>query len=235
MEFSFDLIEKQIIEALPELQSAADVYHELEGEPGEDCGAYIFFESMVGAYVEALLDMPNSVGRDRLLKRVFNLVDDMMESKDHDVRDLAYIGLLEWRGLWYYSRALHFLGPVACRELDQWEPQWHEAFNLNAQIEPDMEIIDLYCAREVILRELKSEGIDRYHVPGNTYPQKNQGFSSLEIARNNEDAVAFLSCYGTTIPYIVCPAKSVACSETSLRKMAQDLANYRLPGLYSDA
>jgi hypothetical protein len=222
LKFSYDSIETQIIEILPELEPAAEVYAELEGRPGEDSGAYVFFESMFGAYVEILLDMPSSIGRDRLLNRAFRLVDEMLRSSDNDVSDLAYIGQLESKSLWFYSRALPFLRPLARRVLDKWEPRWQEAFNLNAEVEPDREVIDLYCAREVILRELKSEGMDRYHIPGNTYPNRSQGFTSLEIAKHNEEAVVFLACFSS--PYVVCPPKLVNCTEAVLLKLSQNLA-----------
>jgi hypothetical protein len=147
MEFSYKLIETQIIEVLPELQTAANVYEKLEGKQGEDCGAYIFFENLVGAYVQVLLNMNCCPGRDRLLNRVFNLVEDMLKSNDRDVRDLAYIGILEWQGVCFYACALPFLGTVAISELDKYEKNWREAYNLKAEIKPDEEIIDLYCAR----------------------------------------------------------------------------------------
>ncbi len=223
MKFSFALIETQIVETLPELRSAAETYIEAEGKPGEDCGAYIFFGDVFCRYVDVLLDMPVSVGRDRLLARAFWLVDKMLECDDEDVKGLAYIEQLESQSLWFYSRALRFLGPIARRELDQWEPRWRESFNLNAQVQPDMEIIDLYGAREVVLRELKSEGVDRYQVPGITYPLEHQKFVSLEAARDDEDAVVFISCFGTTIPYVMCPPKAVACDELTLLKLSQDL------------
>jgi hypothetical protein len=224
LNFSYDLIETQIIEELPELKSASDVYSELEGKQGEDCGAYIFYEEMFGAYVEVLLNMPDSPCRNRLLTRAFSLVDEMLESRDKDVRDLAYIGTLEWRDLWYYSRALPFLGTAARRELDQWEPNWHEAFNLDAEVEPDKEIIDLYCVREVILRELESEGIDRRHVPGNTYPHESQRFSTLRIAEHHVDAAVLLGRY--SMPYLVCPHNMINCHETVLLRLAQDLVAF---------
>jgi hypothetical protein len=147
-----------------------------------------------------------------------------LESKDKDVRDLAYIGILEWRDLWYYSRAFQFLGPAARRELDQWQPNWREAFNLNAQVEPDKEIIDLYCVREVILRELKSDRIDRRQIPGNTYPNESQRYSTLRIAEHHDDAVVLLGRY--SIPYLVCPPESINCHPTTLLVLAQNLVPF---------
>ncbi|MGH7135832.1 MAG: hypothetical protein ACREHD_08840, partial [Pirellulales bacterium] len=44
--------------------------------------AYIFFESMFATYVEVLLAMRESVGRDRLLARAFCFVDEMLTSDD---------------------------------------------------------------------------------------------------------------------------------------------------------
>jgi hypothetical protein len=41
LNFSYELIEYQIVEALPEIKSTSDAYAELEGKPGEDSEAYI--------------------------------------------------------------------------------------------------------------------------------------------------------------------------------------------------
>ena len=224
MEFSYKLIETQIIEVLPELQPAANVYEKLEGKPGDDCGPYIFFEDVIGAYVKILLNMPGSSGRDRLLKRVFNLLDDMLQSNDRDVRDLAYIGLLEGYGLWYYARALPFLDPVACSELDKWETNWREAYNFKAEIKPDEEIIDLYCVREVILNELESEGITRLDVPGNTYPNDSMMFDSLKAAKNGMEAVVYLGW--DSHPLVICPPEMANCSEKTLFKLGNILAGF---------
>ncbi|OGO16969.1 MAG: hypothetical protein A2Z02_01050 [Chloroflexi bacterium RBG_16_48_7] len=71
---------------------------------------------------------------------------------------------------------------------------------------------------------MQSEGIGKVDVPGITYPLQQRCFSSLQAAQQSEEGVVFLSYYGTTNVYVVCPAKSVACGKVSLLKLAQDLA-----------
>ncbi|GEM_PF-2759077 len=227
MNFSYDLIETQIVEALPELRPAAEVYAKKEGKPGEDSRAYIFFESMFATYVEVLLAMPNSPARDRLLSRAFNLVEDMIKSPDLLVSDLAYIGVFESKAPWFYSCAVQFVGPVSRRELEQHEPAWPQA--IEKKLKPEVggieEIIDLFCVREVILSELQCEGIRRERIPGITYPQQLKDFPSLTAARTSNEAVVFLSYLGTTFPCVVCPPTQVACTETALWELTQDLAD----------
>jgi hypothetical protein len=46
--FQYDVIETQIAQALPELQSAVDVHAELEGKPGENSGLIFFSEYVWG-------------------------------------------------------------------------------------------------------------------------------------------------------------------------------------------
>lgn len=96
-EFRYSGIEQQLVEALPEIRSAADFYWKTEGEPGQDCGPYIFFEGLFARYVEVLLAVAPSPRRDELLRRAFGVVDEMVGSADVNVRDLATIGLYEGR------------------------------------------------------------------------------------------------------------------------------------------
>jgi hypothetical protein len=98
-------IERQIVDILPELRPAAEYYWRVEGEPGGDPGPYALFESMFGAYVTILLAMPNSPRRDELLRRAFGLVDTMLLDGNQAVHALAFIGLLESQGAWWWRRA----------------------------------------------------------------------------------------------------------------------------------
>jgi len=209
-------IEEQLADALPELQPAVDVYAKIEGPPGEDSGAYIFFESMFACYVEVLLAMRDSSGRRQLLARAFGFVEEMLRSEDNDIRSLAFIGLYEGRDLWWYGRALPFLGPASRAALDQFEPRWSGAAQLDCEPDAEREIIDIYGVRDVLSGELQHEGYRVIDVPGITAPRSWERFPRLEHARNGIDAVAFLSCFGTSHPYVVCPLSGVRCDEPVL-------------------
>ena len=160
-------IERRIVEILPELRPAAEFYWRVEGVPGSDPGPYILFESMFGAYVTILLAMPASPRRDELLRRAFGLADTMLVDGDEDVRALAFIGLLESQGAWWWRCAEPFMGPASLRELDEHEPWWRT--ETNPSTPEDAQFIDIYGVRCVIARELATEGITLDRVPGATH------------------------------------------------------------------
>jgi hypothetical protein len=163
-------IEREIVGVLPELRSAAEYYWRVEGTPGSDSGAYVFFESMFGAYVTILLALPNSPRRDRMLQRAFDLVETMLARGDGEVRNLAFIGLLESRGAWWWQRAQPFMGPSARSALDSHEPGWVGETTGSTAGEP--EFIDLYGVRPIIAHEPAEEGISLDQVPGATYTRE---------------------------------------------------------------
>lgn len=218
-------IEQQLATALPELKRAVDVYAKVEGPPGSDPGAYIFFEDMFACYVEVLLAMRDSPGRNRLLARAFGFVDEMLRSDDGDLRNLAAIGLFEGRELWWYGRALPFLGTASQAELNRLDSEWMEAKRLDCGPEPEREIIDLYGVRDLVLHELRDKGYGVIDVPGITAPRSWERFSDLDDARRDDHAVVFLSCFGTSRPYVVCPLREVRCDESVLLQLARDLAD----------
>lgn len=238
MPFEYSAIETQIIEALPELRPAAERYWDDEGPPGEDSGPYIFFSSVVTTYVDVLLAMPEGGGRDRLLARAYGLIDGMLDRQsEKDVRDLAYIEFLESMGLWWYSRSVRFLGPNAVAELFRWEPGWRTRPPEHAEADPDRDIIDIYGVRDIVLAELAGEGVQIAQVPGISAPRSWQPLPGIETTRAIPDAVAFVSCYGTSVPYVLCPIAEVACEQTSLERLAMDLADmeHREPNQRSKA
>lgn len=221
----YQIIERQLADALPELQAAVNVYAKVEGPPGADPGAYIFFEDMFACYIEVLLAMRESSGRNRLLARAFGFVEDMLQSDDYDVRNLAAIGLFEGRQLWWCGRAVPFLGPATQVELNRLEPRWLDAASLSCGPDPEREIIDIYGARDAISRELQDEGYGMIDIPGITAPRSRERFPDLEYARSEDDAVVFVSCFGTSHPYVVSPVRDVRCDEPALRQLARDLAD----------
>jgi hypothetical protein len=110
VEFRYGDVGRQLVEILPELRPAAEFYWRTEGEEGQDSGAYIFFESLFGAYVEILLWLPDSGRRDELLRRAFATVEKMLASSDGQVGTLVAIGLLEGRDPGWLKRAKRFVG-----------------------------------------------------------------------------------------------------------------------------
>jgi len=155
---------------LPELRPAAEYYWEIEGAPGDDSGPFVFFESLVGTYVAILLAMSDSEKRNALLRRAFNLAETMLLNGDDQVQDLAFIGLLESRGAWWWSRAQLFMGPAAHGALDTHEPWWREE-TVGSEAD-DAEFIDLYGVRSVIASELVAEGVSLEDVPGATHKRQ---------------------------------------------------------------
>jgi hypothetical protein len=221
--FEYARIETQVIEALPELRPAAERYWADMGGPGEDGAPYILFSDVVQTYVHVLLALPESLARDRPLARAYELVDRMLDSADKDVRDLAYIEMLEAESPWWYARSLPFLGLTAQAELDQWEGGWRESAGKGAEADVEREIIDLYDVREIVLQQIQAEGVSLPQIPGITSPRPWQLLSGIDVARDNADAVAFVSGFGTTIPYVLCPVADVSCDEGALERLAGDL------------
>ena len=165
MTLEFSRIEEQIVRQLPEILPAANNYWKQEGRPGDDCGAYIFFEGMFATYVIILLHLPPSKERNRLLIRVYELLDLMLTSNDNNVHDLGYIGLLEGREAWFLRQSEPFLGIAAQKELDTWRSGWRTEI-LNSNLSPADEIIDLYDVRSIIAKELTC---DLSIIPGRAY------------------------------------------------------------------
>jgi hypothetical protein len=217
--FSYESIEVQIVEALPELRPTAERYWADEGAPGDDSGAYIFVSEVVEDYVDVLLSMPDSAARDRLLGRAFGVVEEMLDRGDRMVRELACVQLLEFMEPWWYARAVPFMGPKTQAECAMY-PGWHKARGLRAPADPNRMIIDLYGARDVIAVAL---GVHIADVPGVGAPRKWERLSPDE-ARHAPHGVAFLGCFATAVPYVICPASSVSCSVEVLEKLALDLA-----------
>ena len=113
MPLAYVQIEEQLAEALPEIQPAAERYWRAEGPPGTDSGPYIFIESMFVTYLTVLLVLDASPTRDNLLRRAFSFVDEMLQSEDREVANLAVVGIFEGRVPWWWTRVKPYLS--ACR------------------------------------------------------------------------------------------------------------------------
>ena len=166
-EFRYSDIERQLVEALPEIRPAAEFYWTTEGEPGQDCGPYIFFEGLFACYVEVLLALPQSSRRDELLRRAFAVVEQMLGSADDNVRNLAAIGLYEGRDSRWFKRATAFIGSRASALFDTYQPYWRDCGPADDQVLP--EILDGYHVRAVIASELQRAGVPAGEIPGTTY------------------------------------------------------------------
>lgn len=170
MPLSYNRIEQQLVDALPEIRPAAERYWREEGPPGQDTGAYIFIESMFGAFLQILLVMDSTPGRDRLLERAFAFVDEMLTSNDDDVVTLAAIGIFEGRESSWWTSAQPFLGARTKARLDAMEPEWrlHASSRERPTEREKREIVDLYGVRSVIAAALAPDGIRAEDVPGET-------------------------------------------------------------------
>ena len=108
--------------------------------------------------------------------------------------------------------------------VDRCEPGWRTRSPEKAEADPGRDISDIYGVRDIVLAELADEGVDAAQVPGISAPRQWQRLS-IEAARAMPDAVAFVSCYGTSVPYVVCAIAEATCEEASLERLAMDLAD----------
>jgi hypothetical protein len=224
--FEYSRIETQTIKAFPDLRSAAEEYWMYEGPPGDDSGPYIFFSDVVARYLEILLAMPGSVGRNRLLDQSFEIIDQMLKG-DAFVAEMVWISIFEGQARWWLGEVRQFLGPRAHEMLDEHEPGW-QISAMDRSSEGRDEIIDLYGAGDVVLDQLRNEGIGPQDVPGIRVPRAGRSMSSLDKSRRDENGVVFLSCFGTSHPYVVAAASEVACEQDALMDLATDLAKLNL-------
>jgi hypothetical protein len=168
MVLRYNTIEQQLVEALTEIGPSAERYWRLEGAPGQDCGPYIFIESMFAAYVEVLLWTRNSPRRDHLLTRAFDFIDEMIGSDDRNVVNLAGIGVFEGRVPAWFARADRFIGPRSLEYLDRYDADWR-LFHIDRAVgQEPTSIIDLYGVRVDIAAELAGDGIRLSDLPGVT-------------------------------------------------------------------
>lgn len=152
MPLSYNRIEQQLVDALPEIRPAAERYWHDEGPESQDSGAYIFIEDLFAKYLEMLLAMDPSTSRDHWLRRAFDFVDEMMASRDDEVVNLATVGIFEGRVPWWFVRAAPFLGKQTMTVLDQFQPDWRSyAAGGDRPTESERrDVIDRYGVREVI-------------------------------------------------------------------------------------
>jgi hypothetical protein len=168
--------------------------------------------------------MRESRERDRLLTRAFSLLEAMLMCDDKNVRELAFIQFLENADPWWLARGKPFLGSGAVAELRRYHPDWRQALDNAATADSEREIIDLCGVRDIVLMELGSELVGERDVPGIGAPRAWQALPSLEAAQKVPGTVAFVSCFGTSRPYVIAPTTDVHCDTATLRQLATDLA-----------
>jgi len=210
-----------LLRALPELRPSYR-RHLAEWAPDRP-GHYLVYAFNMGCFLEILLAMPSSPARDRLVQRTFDFVERLLLSGEHDVRDLGFITVYEGMDTWWIARAAPFIGPAGCAELDDWLPDWRRSIVDSVPADPVRAIFDSYGVRKDIFRAMRSEGVALGAVPGVSSLESRTRLDSLDRARRAKGAVV-LSCYGTTRPYVVGPATTVACDEAALIQLARDLA-----------
>jgi hypothetical protein len=217
--------DSMLMQALPELVAPHARWLTDYPDHAEEVLQYLVFEGIFACFIETLLAMPESPMRDALARRAFAFLDDILESDDANVSDLGYIALLEGRTAWWLARAMPFLWPAACGQLDAFRAGWRDEARVQALPDAEREIIDLYGVRDAIAEALQPEGISLPAIPGITSPQAWTRYPSLADARQDADGAVFLSCFGTSIPYVICPARSVGSDEPALLDLARDLAS----------
>ena len=111
-----------MLQAVPELRPAHDRFLQDWG-PGDPPGQYIHLD-VLNALIDLLLLESPRTARDNLLGRTFGFVEELVSSSVPSIHDLGYVGVLEWRAGWWYSRAQGFLGRTSKAQLDLYFPDW---------------------------------------------------------------------------------------------------------------
>jgi len=117
---SFNTAIQDLVATFPELEPHYQELLKDDDAPGQ----YIVYEGIFGPFIQALLLRDPSPKRDALLQKSFKFIESMLCCPDLEVSNLAYVGLLEWQGPWWYSRAQPFLGELARATLNKYDPVW---------------------------------------------------------------------------------------------------------------
>jgi hypothetical protein len=138
----FTKIETQLVEWLPELRPAVDVYWSKEGLPGKDAGPYILFEDLVRLYIDLLLSADETTWRNELLRRAFEFADRALHAGG-EIHDLLAISIFEGRTKAWFDTANPFLGPQA--RLEAREHDWAASNTPKTS-----DLTDLYGVRTLV-------------------------------------------------------------------------------------
>lgn len=144
-------------------QLAADEVFSENGIPG----LYFLVEGLFAHYIELLLRLPISRGRDEALHAAFAFLDRLLTSPDDRVIGLGQIGIMEGREPWWFQRALPFGSPVFNRHARRvGDLGWETATEAPSPLPvPPMDSHDLFGIRECIVQLLHAEGITLADLP----------------------------------------------------------------------
>jgi hypothetical protein len=154
--------------AFPHLQPAYDqlAADEVFSENGIP-GLYFLVEMLFAHYIELLLRLPMSHGRDAALHAAFTFVDRLLTSPDDSVIGLGQIGIIEGREPWWFQRALPFGSPIFNKHARRvGDLGWEAATKASSTLPvPPVDYHDLFGIRECIVQLLHAEGVTLAHLP----------------------------------------------------------------------
>lgn len=156
--------------AFPHLQPAYDqlAADEVFSENGIP-GLYFLAEILFADYIELLLRLPISRGRDEALHAAFAFVDRLLTSPDDIVIGLGTIGIMQGREPWWYERALPFGSPILNTHALQVSDLCWEAATKSPSPSPlpvpPVTLHDLFGIRECIAQLLHAEGVTLADLP----------------------------------------------------------------------
>lgn len=154
--------------AFPHLQPAYDqlAADEVFSENGMP-GLYFLAEMLFAHYIELLLRLPISRGRDEALHAAFAFVDRLLTSPDDSVIGLGQIGIMEGREPWWFQRALPFGSPIFNRHARRvGDLGWEAATEAPSPLPvPTVTFHDLFGIRECIVQLLHAEGVTLADLP----------------------------------------------------------------------
>lgn len=209
---SYRTVREALKGAFPQLRVCVERLEADWADDPEHLGEYIVFEDVFGTYLDVLMSLGPSAGRDRLLARAFQFVERLTSADDGEVANLGVVAFCEriecmpgWQAI-----ADQFAGPCTWRWLDR---------SIVSLREPD-EIIDLWGVREVIA----AEGFNLPTLPGVSNPADHRRLHSLSEAQAHPEGVVILSSFGTSHPLVVAKAAGVRPEAPVLDDLARELA-----------
>ncbi|BBN95516.1 hypothetical protein DEIGR_101023 [Deinococcus grandis] len=154
--------------AFPHLQPAYDqlAADEVFSENGIP-GLYFLVEGLFAPYIELLLRLPISHGRNAALHATFTFVDRLLTSPDDSVIGLGQIGIMEGREPWWFQRALPIGSPIFNRHARRvGDLGWEAATEAPPPLPvPPVTYHDLFGIRECIAQLLHAEGVTLADLP----------------------------------------------------------------------
>lgn len=221
----FETADQALIAALPELQPCLDrLVTDWDDFEGERPGPYLLF-APYRTWVEVLC---GSALRDdearRLLRRAFQLAEQMLTSDDLELRYLAIDACPEvlCRLAGGYEVA-ELLGGPALRD---WMSRYCRPTGGRTPF-PEPEIVDEWGVREALAALLPR--MPMQDLPGITEPAEHHRIRDLAAAKLSENGVVVLHAFGKSGLLIVARASLVRCDVGTLDLLAAEVAPLRYP------